>query len=397
MTTCYFLGHENPYDLDLFQRIKGAVNSIVIKEDSINFIFYRTGVFFSYCLAAVLEAKQTYPKKTILMTRVTEDNEEDEERKLMLNCYQLPRCVFDKIFHPLAEKEVDKATVKYWKRVERTLIRQSKYLICYHYPKLRDFFSDTFSLVVKQPDLQIINLASEETTYFVQEAVNHLPISEKTVIEKVDQGYTMKNLADEAGVTVTAIRAKDTRGRMRLRALASERYQRQQGLQGFVPFTCAAVLPVSSRKMGSPVISNLRCVMSFLIRSFNVRTFLIEQNDCPSALVGELKWLTIMEGVKLVVATHFASQADADQWSMENGYIPPICTIMNFDPDTRVKRLQYLKTIAEMMNRSQFLICAVDEENPMNNGIQQCIKKHKNTILFDIQQSTQIEKEGINP
>lgn len=47
MTTCTFVGSE-VYDLDLYERLQGAVEEAVREAEEVEFLFYRRGAAFSH-------------------------------------------------------------------------------------------------------------------------------------------------------------------------------------------------------------------------------------------------------------------------------------------------------------------------------------------------------------
>lgn len=65
MAVYTFIGHGSIYDLDIRERLKKAVFSAVRKNDVVEFIPGGNGDFYSWSLAAALEAKHRYPKKAI--------------------------------------------------------------------------------------------------------------------------------------------------------------------------------------------------------------------------------------------------------------------------------------------------------------------------------------------
>lgn len=65
MAVYTFIGHGSIYDLDIRERLKKAVFSAVRKNDVVEFVPGGNGDFYSWSLAAALEAKHRYPKKAI--------------------------------------------------------------------------------------------------------------------------------------------------------------------------------------------------------------------------------------------------------------------------------------------------------------------------------------------
>ena len=63
MAVYTFIGHGSIYDLDIRERLKKAVFSAVRKNDVVEFILGGNGDFYSWSIAAALEAKHRYPKK----------------------------------------------------------------------------------------------------------------------------------------------------------------------------------------------------------------------------------------------------------------------------------------------------------------------------------------------
>lgn len=65
MAVYTFIGHGSIYDLDIRERLIKATFSAVRKNDVVEFVPGGNGDFYSWSLAAALEAKHRYPKKAI--------------------------------------------------------------------------------------------------------------------------------------------------------------------------------------------------------------------------------------------------------------------------------------------------------------------------------------------
>lgn len=67
MVVYTFVGHGSIYDLDIRERLIKAAFSAARKNDTVGFVPGGEGDFYSWSLAAALEVKHRYPKKTIII------------------------------------------------------------------------------------------------------------------------------------------------------------------------------------------------------------------------------------------------------------------------------------------------------------------------------------------
>ena len=108
MIVCSFYGRPTVYDARTYGKILNAVESLVQKNDGVDFWFYweclelsREKSFLDLCLDAVGEVKARYPEKLICKTRVITDLFKDEIiEKFKQNRVRLRTHIFDRIISP---------------------------------------------------------------------------------------------------------------------------------------------------------------------------------------------------------------------------------------------------------------------------------------------------------
>lgn len=381
--TCSFLGHSELYDLGLFNRIKQTLYSIVRKNGKIEFLFQNDyHPFYFLCLAAVLEAKARFSHKSVTITFIGEKNELPDRWLNILRGHLFPPCVFDRqIVLPTTDGT---KFVQEWKKTDREIIRLSDYLICYVYPDLGDSFNDLYKFAVRQSKTTLLNLADTETVQFIRESVTQLNTIQQYIINELKNGKSYSSIGKALGITGQGARGKDHKGRKLLRTLAREHFNQQCAADGPIPpAACTVLMPNTADKLTPEEEDIFKGIIYFLMRQLHVSTFLVEQNNVYSSYVRLLRRIT--EGaVRIVVATHFITPELVDWESVIHRYVPPYDEVLNIDPQVKMRRAQYFRTLDAIMMRSEYIVCKLGAAYSKNVGLEKKIAKHKHLKIFDL-------------
>lgn len=381
--TCSFLGHSELYDLGLFERVKQAVYSVVRKNGETEFLFQNDYYpFYFLCLAAVLEVKARFSHKSVTITFIGEKNELPDRWLNILSGGLFPPCVFDRqIVLPTTDGT---RFVQEWKKADREIIRLSDYLICYIYPDLGDSFNDLYKFAVRQSRTTLLNVAATETAQFIRENITQLTTIQQYIIYELENGKSYSSIGKALGITGQGTRGKDHKGRKLLRTLAREHFNQQCAADGPIPpAACTVLMPNMAERLTLEEEDVFKRIIYFLMRQLHVSMFLVEQNNVYSSYVWLLRRIT-EDKARIVVATHFITPELVDWESVIHRYVPPYDEILNIDPQVKVRRAQYFRTLDAIMKRSEYIVCKLDSTYSKNVGLEKKIAKHKHLKIFDL-------------
>lgn len=381
--TCSFLGHSELYDLGLFDRIKQAVFNVVRKNNEIEFLFQNNYYpFYFLCLAAVLEAKVRYPHKSVTVTFIGEETELPDKWLNILSGELFPPCVFDRrIVLPTTDGT---NFVRVWKKADREIVRLSDYLICYVYPGLGDSLDDIYKFAVRQSGTTLLNVTTAKTTLFIKESMTQLSATQQFIIHELENGRSYGSIGKTLGITGQGVRGKDHKGRKLLRTLARDQFNQQCVTDGPIPpVACTVLMPNTADKLEPDAENAFRGIIYFLIRQFHVTTFLVEQNNVYSSYVWLLRRITAGKA-RIVVATHFVTPELVDWESVKHRYVPPYDEVLNIEPEVKMRRAQYFRTLDAIMKRSEYIVCKLDSVYSKNMSLKKKIVKHKHLKVFNL-------------
>lgn len=175
MTICSFIGSHDVYDKDIYSRVHTAVNNIIEENDKVDFLFYCINPFISICLRAVLETRSSYPQK-VSITLVL--NESDYEGFKSQNSDNPPYCMVDKVILLSAPDSKEEDPIRFNKKVQRWIIRNSTHLVCYLY---RQIYTEKNQLLdyAKRKSVSIIDLTDKSTEQAICKDIELLPEREQ--------------------------------------------------------------------------------------------------------------------------------------------------------------------------------------------------------------------------
>ena len=272
-----------------------------------------------------------------------------------------------------------------WKKVERKMVIQSDYVIACCYPELHDSEYELFRYTMHRRHVSVLNLLNAETTDFIKDATKKLPPIERSIVEKINEGCTYRAVASAAGISIAAIRTKESRGRKRLRERTRERLKQEQIKQGpMAPKLCSIILPGGPTSEPDEIKKRFQQIADILIDIMGVSAFMIEQSNCPSRC---MSLLFQKEELELAVVTHYSEQAVTDWDAIEKRYIPPFTKVLNIDPGVKPVWARYLRGIQAMLERSEYVICNLDGTSTISDRISRRIEKQKGITVIDLGKS----------
>ena len=212
MKICTFLGHQRIYDKDISASIRLAVTEILDKYNSVEFIFNQFNDFDKVCKNVVKEVKNTYINKKIILTVISEYPKKKNEDGYRYNNYTIND--FDKFISPLPKEKIKYFSARYhqfcW------AVAKSNFLICYAYEVMDKDLSKCMA-VANKSTAKIIDITNNKTRYLVENQKEKLSDKDKLVIEKREQGVTLKQLGIELNLTQERVRQLEVRAYRRIR------------------------------------------------------------------------------------------------------------------------------------------------------------------------------------
>lgn len=350
MTTCTFVGSE-VYDLDLYERLQGAVEEAVREAEEVEFLFYRRGAAFSHlCYMAALRAKRLYPRKKISLTLLVRAGEAKTEDLYGWMWRELPCWAFDRVAPVRMEPGEAERSACPWKRIERWMVRRSDVVIGSCYAGLRDGGYELLRYAAHRRNVRTVNLACGETESFIREAVQKLPPAERSIVEQIDAGRTFRAIAQEAGVSPAAIHVKADRGRRRLRKMAGERLKRMRGKRkADVPAVCGVLLP--DGVMGG---ERFRQMAEILAVDLDVRAFMTLRGSCaPERMFSRFHG----RALEWTVVTHDPELArEAEDARAGQSALSPV-RYLYVEAEGKPAWARTLRAVRAVLERCDYLIC----------------------------------------
>lgn len=373
MITCTFIGADQ-YDLDLYEKIEAAVKDMVSKADEIEFLFYRrTEIFYHLCFWAVLKAKSLFPHKKIIMTLIMK-NHDSKEEPFLEKWAKLPIWAFDQIV-PVIPSPAERPVASIWSKIERSMIRRSDYVIASCYPELHGSDYRLLEFARNRRHVRTLNLLNDKTTDYIRAAIKTLPTSEREIIEKINAGHHYTSLAQSAGISVTAIHTKESRGHWKLRKLLAERLEQARIKQGPAPHgICGVLISNGITAQRDEVRNRLYEISNYLMKSIGISAFMMEQNDLLSYNMDPLS--RFRDDFELTVVTHDSTLQKRYDYS----YIKQL----PIDSEVKPMWARYFRGIQEILKRSEYMICYFSGSTAMDLRIRRRMEKQKGLMIIDL-------------
>lgn len=189
MITCSFLGHRDVYGADIDIRLQAAVDQIVDKNESVDFVLFPDKGFFDCCLWAVLKAKSRCPQKVKVCLFVSK---EDAAGIMRQSPGQVPVCMIDTLI-PFERGAVNRHTYHTrYRKFLRFVVQNSTHIICYVYKKIYSQESRIYGDAEILRNAEVISVTSPETEQAILESIKRMSEKERLVFEKMGGGCTLQ-------------------------------------------------------------------------------------------------------------------------------------------------------------------------------------------------------------
>ena len=370
MLTCSFLGHSKLYDpnIKIYGNLNLTIRKLIMNHDEIEFLIYQMGTyhmgeFYNLCLAAIMEAKQRYPVKKFIFTKIKDPkigNDLCEKGKV------IPDYFYDKTIAPF-----DNYTTIHLKQILRWIISKSHLLLCYIYKDFYDYNSE-YEYAQKN-NLTIFNMIDTDTEEYITRSINLLSEREQFIINKMNNGHSFRAIGELYKISGTAIRQSNLKARFKLKKFALDKLQ-QNANEPYHPVVCGILLLTLPT---ADIIKAVNQTCYFLIQQYNVSVFLIEQKDFHQ--MPTIIWQDIIKrnpSIRFKIITHYSREIQLE-WGA-----PPFNDILNIDP--QMIQWTSLKAVKYLLNNADFLVCHLDPKSPLSENIKKHIQKTEQLKVFNI-------------
>lgn len=400
MAICAIIGHNELYDTNLDGKIVKAISSIARRHEEIDFWFHSTDRFSNKCFAAALHAKAQYPKKNVTLTVVAESIEEfADEDVVLLTGLRFPLCAFDRVLVPPytdelihSSDDMSSATIAHnrriWKKIERWMLQQSDYCLCYVYRELLESKTGLYQYALRCKQLQMKDLTTPETTAYIRERASKLPERERDMFIMWDRGETLKTIAAKYGVTSTAVEQRLLHVRRKLRGLAAYRAEKMTCEEGWHK-RCGIIGLTKSTERECV---QLERTLAYLLRNQHINEIWIEEDVMYSSCYAAVKrQLDRYKGIKLFIVTQRTK--DDETWKRllwEKG--PAVREIIHFNPECQSVRARKLRTIKHVIDNAGFCICNLAVDFPLRDSVIRCLRGRHPVAAIDIGHRAKLEQ-----
>ena len=386
MAVCSFLGHnggydkEGIYDVDIQDRLRAAVDRVVNKNNTVEFLMYQRGPFFDRCLLAVLEAKTRYPGKVTVSVVV------DGETKIG---HDYPPCIVDKMVPLPLALPVGNNVAQSYKSAVRFLIQQSTHLISCLYEPLLDTENLLLYSARRKKDLEIIDISNEQTVEAILEFATQLPDKEQLVFQKLNGGCTLKEAGALLGVGPERVRQIKVAAFHKLRKALEHRYYWAEKERNPPALTCCIV------STGTATYERLRMfekLLRFIMERYGIIQFYITGDLCHSPYLYVLREsyqasIRCQKPRITAVVTDSMCPESEDELAM---FCPPCDAVERIGLSSAADAASF-DVLSHMIARSDFCICDLSEF-PLAYKILEEISCTKQKVLVNIGQEKPVPR-----
>lgn len=348
MAVCSFIGHGDVYDADMESRLQSAIEQVLSENEPVEFLMYSVlnEEFFNYCLMAALRTRSKYPEKiTITLAQF-----EIHERRI-------PSCMLDRMISPELPERKSKDNTIANKHKLQWIIQNSSHLITCIYDKLYDSNMQIVKVTTgKRP--KIIDISNPETDLAIMESSSALMSEKEQIIfHAMNKGCTLI----EAGklIGVRRERAKQilqqgcrTIGKnlkmhcLTIKKASKSMQERTCGLFALGKPTYEAML-------------NFKFIIDFLISSFGIKSFHIEQSYAHSGFMFALTASSYRELLHITAEISGKSLAEGDNTldNIQRLFCPPCHSVICVGCVDSGNTKGNFDVITDLIKRTDFCIC----------------------------------------
>lgn len=361
MAICVFLGHNQIYDMNMYERTMAAVDAVIQQEEEIEFTFFDYGLqsaFLKIGLWTVIKAKQRYTQKKITLTIIKPyEKREEYIKSLEENRADILSCFVDRVVSPphipIPESKHEDCTFAL-RKIRHQQILHANYLISYLYTSLLTS-QNQFYQAAKLNGAMIQDVINPETAILISDVIETFPTRQRYVHQAYMEGHSRTEIGAKLNVSAPRIR----------QILHKSSRQVQKRLENWVfqqrfeagppkPHTCCFPLMDS---VADYAMDPLRIALQYLEKNKLVTEFVILQ-EYPA-----------LEQI-------IAPQDTIQQFSGHRPIETRITTVGN-------TRQQMLAEVKALIEQSDFCICDLSA-TPYAEEIERYAARAKRAIIIDI-------------
>lgn len=231
MMTYSFYGFPRIYDEGLAGRLRAALEALLLREDSPDFLFYdavEVIPYLSLCLRTVLELKKECSDKAITLSVVP-----NTETRALSSCwYRDGVLLAGRVLEPPPPSDRLAANDDFFSfrhRVrERWTIEQSDGLLVYAYPELYGPENKTIRSLQKKGKKELILLSDPDTAAYILSCYDQLCETEYIVMTGILAGRPYRAIGEELGIGAERVRQLAEKASRQIKKLLLARMKAQQ-------------------------------------------------------------------------------------------------------------------------------------------------------------------------
>lgn len=404
MKVCTFLGHDDVYDTNVYEKMIEAITEIVEQEERVDFWIYgnesirfRKETFNDYCFEAVEQVKQQNPTKPITITKIVKYEDEDAYNP-MLDQYKIgvPPCFIDTILPAPSFPNPRKNDVTVIpKKIRRWVIEKSDIVICYLYCDFHDTKSSILKGARKQGKI-IYDISDPKTAAYISREIRKKDDKIKSIMVGLSEEKTQSELARQLNLTTQYLRKMMHRCSFELRKQTIRRMlnlrEREQydKIRNSIPGAVIKEQTVSVLNTGT--ISSekkaafIQAVEYILYSGSITEVDILNDNVCSEYADILAKIARRFAVVQTVGITHFEEQRSMTREEWHNAaspLCPPYHAVYNIDTYTDDPKKQMQIAVHELLRRSKYCICSLDDPE-LAEIILSDMDARRTTLLLDI-------------
>lgn len=368
---CTFYGLKTPYDHDLRERMRTALDAVAKEHDSLEFLFYLKDTTYLIFLSEVMRLKAKYPNKDIVLTKVAEINEEMGTTENTAGIYytnrynqDFPLSIFDRIRYADEytgkSKSGDPGYIMHkFHSVQNWIFEQSDIVFSYMYSLLDE--SENTELQKLEKRKMVIQLGSDRTIQRIMELSDELlDDRKKEIMRRLSEGATAAQIGIKMGVTGSAIRQHSHKAsRIIKEGLRKDYLRAQKSEMDSSPVACGII---GLGEQSTRYIHDMYVILRFLAKTYSVFEIYVEQALCFSEIIGPIipKGSLTYRDHKMIAVLN-PSDAIEDETVPITAYCPPYDSMIFTCRDGYSKDAAELVMYKYIIEHSQFVITDFNE------------------------------------
>ncbi len=228
---CTFYGLHSAYDADLRDRMSDAIQEVVEKNDSVEFLIYSQSATNQLFMLEIGKIKEQYPEKIIKILKVVDPEDYPGGTENLSRFYEtlrgienLPANSYDGIavaaeYTGKADKESPSYMMLRVHSIQRWIFSQCDIIFTYDYVAFADTESQEIAKLKRNEKKGVISLASETTKKKIMELAEGLDETRYDILKRVWEGASYAQIGIKYGISGTAVKHKANKASREIREI----------------------------------------------------------------------------------------------------------------------------------------------------------------------------------